>query len=115
MTLWDSEHTDTVLRDLVSASLLGCLAILLRIVLDIIQLKLSNDGNLDSSIKGAQRSGDRNVLGVQMQLTTTELSRLRSGETYADYAGCPPYPESVIRKYSKVCLPSMLLTLICQC
>ena len=111
MTLWDSGHTDTILRDLVSASLLGCLAILLRIVLDIIQLKSSGDGISDSPTRRAQRS---DVLGVKMQRNTTELSRLRSGETYADYAGCPPYPESVIQKYSEVCLPSMPLTLICQ-
>lgn len=114
MTLWDSGQSDTVLRDLASASLLGCLAILLRIVLDIIQLKSSDDGSLDSPTEGAQRSGDRKVLGVQLQRTTTELSRLRSGETYADYAGCPPYPESMIQKYSEVCLPSMR-HLICQC
>eukprot|EP00890_Picochlorum_soloecismus_P002322 jgi/Picsp_1/3090/NSC_05931-R1_molybdenum cofactor sulfurase len=99
MTLWDSRHLDTVVQDLIAASLLGCLATFLRIVLDFIQPKLSNDGALDSLTKGSQRSGDRKVFDLQG--TTTELSRLSSRETYADYAGCPPYPESVIQKYSE--------------
>jgi len=112
---------DTVVHDLVAASLLGCLAILIRIVLDLVQPKSLNDLNLDTLAKGPQRSGDRR--NSELQTTKTELSRLSPWETYADYAGCPPYPASVIQKYSEVCLhstpcstgKSVLFQLFCEC